>query len=33
LSSGAESFLVPLRMACDVGFLLRLVPGVPGFGS
>jgi pimeloyl-ACP methyl ester carboxylesterase len=33
LSSGAESFLVPLRMACEVGFLLRLVPGVPGFRS
>ena len=33
LSSGAESFLVPLRMACEVGFLVRLVPGVSGFRS
>ena len=28
-----ESFLVPLRTACEVGFLLRLVPGVPRFRS
>ena len=33
LSSGAGEFLVPLRMACEVGFLLRLVPGVPRFRS
>jgi WD40 repeat protein len=33
MSSGAGEFLVPLRTACEVGFLLRLVPGVPGFRS
>ena len=33
LSRGAREFLVPSRTACEVGFLLRLVPGVPGFGS
>jgi len=33
LSSGAGEFLVPVGMACEVGFLLRLVPGVPRFRS
>ena len=31
LSSGAGEFLVPMGMSCEVGFLLRLVFGVPRF--
>ena len=33
LSSGAGEFLVPMGMSCEVGFLLRLVFGVPRFRS